>query len=52
MNNDYCLQSYRNNYQGEGDGAGGGAKAGTIATTKAITPNWFQKTRILCLLYV
>ena len=38
MNNDYCLQSYRNNYQGEGDGAGGGAKA--------ITPNWFQKTRI------
>ena len=46
MNNDYCLQSYRNNYQGEGDGAGGGAKAGTIATTKAITPNWFQKTRI------
>ena len=50
MNNDYCLQSYRNNYQGEGDGAGGGAEAnakvGTIATTKAITPNWFQKTRI------
>ena len=50
MNNDYCLQSYRNNYQGEGAGAGdcagGGAKAGTIATTKAITPNWFQKTRI------
>ena len=46
MNNDYCLQSYRNNYQGEGDGAGGGAKAGAIATTKAITPNWFQKTRI------
>ena len=50
MNNDYCLQSYRNNYQGEGDCAEGGAeanaKAGTIATTKAITPNWFQKTRI------
>ena len=50
MNNDYCLQSYRNSYQGEGDGAGGGAgggaKAGAIATTKAITPNWFQKTRI------
>ena len=43
MNNDYCLQRYRNNYQGEGDSAGGGAeanaKAGTIATTKAITPN-------------
>ena len=37
MNNDYCLQSYRNNYQGEGDGAN--------STTKAITPNWFQKTR-------
>ena len=50
MNNDYCLQSYRNNYQGEGagagGGAGGGAKAGAIATTKAITPNWIQKTRI------
>ena len=45
MNNDYCLQSYRNNYHVEGDGvianAGGGAKAGTIATTKAITHNWF-----------
>ena len=35
MNNDYCLQSYRNNYQGEGDSAGGGAKA--------ITPNCFRK---------
>ena len=46
MNNDYCLQSYTNNDQGEGDGAGGGAKAGAIATTKTITPNWFQKTRI------
>ena len=42
MNNDYCLQSYRNNYQGERDAVGGGAKAGA----KAITPNWFQKTRI------
>ena len=38
MNNDYCLQSYRNNYQGEGDGAGGGARAGAT--------NWFHKTRI------
>ena len=38
MNNDYCLQSYRNNYQGEGAGAGGGARAGAA--------NWFQKTRI------
>ena len=38
MNNDYCLQSYRNNYQGEGAGAGGGAGAGAA--------NWFQKTRI------
>ena len=38
MNNDYCLQSYRNNYQGEGDGAEAGAKA-TAA-------NWFQKSRI------
>ena len=46
MNNDYCLQSYRNNYQGERDGAGGGAKPGAIATTKTITPNWFQKTQI------
>ena len=38
MNNDYCLQSYRNIYQGEGAGAGGGAGAGAA--------NWFQKTRI------
>ena len=42
MNNDYCLQSYRNNYQGEGSGAktsaGGGAGAGAA--------NWYQKTRI------
>ena len=30
MNNDYCLQSYRNNYQGEG----------------ANKLHWFQKTRI------
>ena len=42
MNNDYCLQSYTNNYQGEGDGAGAGAKA----TAKATAANWFQKTRI------
>ena len=42
MNNDYCLQSYTNNDQGEGDGA----KAGAIATTKAGAANWFQKTRI------
>ena len=34
MNNDYCLQSYTNNDQGEGDGA------------KATAANWFQKTRI------
>ena len=42
MNNDYCLQSYRNNYQDEGAGAktsaGGGAGAGAA--------NWYQKTRI------
>ena len=38
MNNDYCLQSYTNNDQGDGDGA--------IATTKATAGNWFQKTRI------
>ena len=42
MNKDYCLQSYRNNYQGEGDGAGGGAEA----NAKATAANWFQKTRI------
>ena len=41
MNNDYCLQSYTNNDQGEGDGA----KAGAIATTKAGAAKWFQKTR-------
>ena len=37
MNNDYCLQSYRNNYQGEGDGA------------RADVANklyWYQKTQI------
>ena len=38
MNNDYCLQSYRNNYQGEGDGAGDGAGANKLY--------WYQKTRI------
>ena len=42
MNNDYCLQSYRNNYQGEGDGAGGGAGGGAGAGAV----NWFQKTGI------
>ena len=42
MNNDYCLQSYRNNYQGEGDGAIAGAKA----ESGAGAANWFQKTRI------
>ena len=38
MNNEYCLQSYRNNYQGDGAGAEANAKASTV--------NWFQKTRI------
>ena len=38
MNNDYCLQSYTNNDQGEGDGA--------EANAKATAANWFQKTRI------
>ena len=42
MNNDYCLQSYRNNYQGEGAGREAIAKA----ATKAGAVNWFQKTRI------
>ena len=36
------MQSYTNNDQGEGDGA----IATTKASAKAITPNWFQKTRI------
>ena len=54
MNNDYCLQSYRNNYQGEGAGAGAGAGAGTgdgagaetVAKTGANKLYWYQKTRI------
>ena len=50
MNNDYCLQSYRNNYQGEGagagDGAGDGAGAGAKATAGANKLYWYQKTRI------
>ena len=37
MNNDYCLQSYRNNYQGEGDGAGADV---------ANKLYWYQKTQI------
>ena len=50
MNNDYCLQSYRNNYQGEGAGAEANAeanaKAGAKAGAKATAVDWFQKTRI------
>ena len=42
MNNDYCLQSYRNNYQGEGAGAGDGAGDGAGANKLY----WYQKTRI------
>ena len=45
MNNDYCLQSYRNNYQGEGDSAEAGAIATTKAGAKATAANWFEKTR-------
>ena len=41
MNNDYCLQSYRNNYQGEGDGAKAGA--GADVANKLY---WYQKTQI------
>ena len=37
MNNAYCLQSYRNNYQGEGDGAGADV---------ANKLYWYQKTQI------
>ena len=37
MNNDYCLQSYRNNYQGEGDGAGADV---------ANKLYWYQKSQI------
>ena len=42
MNNDYCLQSYRNNDQGvsTGDGAGAGATAG------ANKLYWYQKTQL------
>ena len=43
MNNDYCLQSYRNNYQG---GEGANAEANAKAGTELRAVNWFQKTRI------
>ena len=46
MYKDYCLQSYRNNYQGEGTGVEANAEAIAKATTKAGAVNWFQKTRI------
>ena len=45
MNNDYCLQSYRNNYQGEGAGAGDGAGADG-ATAGANKLYWYQKTQL------
>ena len=41
MNNDYCLQSYRNNYQGEGAGAGAGAEDGAGANKLY----WYQKKK-------
>ena len=40
------MQSYRNNYQGEGAGAEANAEATAKATTEANAVNWFQKTRI------
>ena len=50
MNNDYCLQSYRNNYQGGESWRDSYRESWREAETgdcaKAITPNWFQKTRI------
>ena len=50
MNNDYCLQSYRNNYQGGGDGMGDGVGGGVEANAKAGTIAnklyWYQKTQI------
>ena len=50
MNNEYCLQSYRNNYQGEGagagDGTGAGAGDGAGAGAGANKLYWYQKTRI------
>ena len=46
MNNDYCLQSYRNNYQGEGAGAKASAGGGAGAGAGAGAANWYQKTRI------
>ena len=46
MNNDYCLQSYRNNYQGEGAGTGAGAGDGAGDGARANKLYWYQKTRI------
>ena len=46
MNNDYCLQSYRNNYQGEGAGAKASAGGCAGAGAGAGAANWYQKTRI------
>ena len=46
MNNDYCLQSYRNKYQGEGAGAKASAGGGAGAGAGAGAANWYQKTRI------
>ena len=42
MNNDYCLQSYRNNYQGVNTGVSTGDGAGTNANKLY----WYQKTQI------
>ena len=42
MNNDYCLQSYRNNDQGVNTGDGAGAKA----TAGANKLYWYQKTQL------
>ena len=41
MNNDYCLQSYRNNYQDDGAGAGADG-AGAVANKLY----WYQKTQL------
>ena len=47
MNNDYCLQSYRNKYQGEGAGAkasaGGGAGAGAELARELARPIGIRK---------
>ena len=46
MNNDYCLQIYRNNDQGVNTGVNTGDGAGAGATAGANKLYWYQKTQI------